>query len=80
MCGRFLQRRTRAQGEFCAQFGLGFGHAGGNAHAGGLFIDCNNFFQWRFAFEDDERVRLQFRFGAEGGRHGKIRNVDAGER
>ena len=78
--GGFLQRRSRAQGEVCAQFGLGFGHAGRDAHAGGLFIDRDNFFQRRFAFENGDGARLQFRFGAECGRHGKIRHVDAGER
>ena len=64
MCGGFLQRRTRAQGEFCAEFGLSFGHAGGDAHAGGLFIDGDYFFQRRFTFEDGDGARLQFRFGA----------------
>ena len=31
--GGFLQRRTRTQCEFRAQFGLGLGHAWGDAHA-----------------------------------------------
>ena len=80
VCGGFLQRRASAQCEFRAQFGLGLGHARCNAHAGGLFIDRDGFFQRRFAFENGDGARLQFRFGAQGSRHGKIRNVDAGER
>ena len=76
----FLQRRTRAQRQFRAQFGLGLGHARRDAQPGGRFIDRENFFQRRLAFDNGQRARLQFRFGAQGGRHGKIRHVNAGKR
>ena len=80
MRGRFLQSRSQSQGEFGAEFGLRLGHSRREAQAHGFFIDRNNFFERRVAFEDDDGTGLQFRFGAERSGHGKIRNVDAGER
>ena len=80
VCGRFLQSRARAKNEFRAEFGLSFGHSGRDGQVLGVCIDRDHFFQGRFAFEDRQRMGLQFWFGAERGRNGKIRDVDAGER
>ena len=43
-------------------------------------VDAENFLEWGLAFEDSDGLRTQFRFGAENGFDGKIRNEDAGER
>jgi hypothetical protein len=58
---------------------LGFGDTGRDPEFHGTVICRNDSFQRGFAFKNCERMLLQFRFGAERGRHGKIRNVDAGE-
>jgi len=76
----FLQGRTWTQGNFRAKFSLRLGHARSDAQVDGFFIDRENFFERRFAFDNGERAPLQFRFGAKSSRDGKIRNVDAGKR
>jgi hypothetical protein len=78
--GGFSQRRSRAQGELRAGFDLDFCHAGLDAELARTIVDTENFLEWGLAFEDSDGLRTQFRFGAENGFDGKIRNEDAGER
>ena len=77
--GRFAQGRARAKMSSAHSSACALVMSGRDAQAGGFFVDGNNFFQRRLAFENGEGARLQFRFGAQGSRHGKIRHVDAGE-
>jgi hypothetical protein len=76
--GSFSQGRTRAQGELGAGFNLNLRHARLNAELAGAVVDAENFLERRFAFEHSNRLRAQFRFGAQNGFDGKIGNEDAG--